>query len=436
MIIMSDNRLILDFPMSAEQDARIKPFRDNSFLSLIKIANPGLGNSLENFGLEQQLIISSFTRTYNLKQLVYILSSYPVPVKNHKYILTCMKKEYERQMTRFSKMDGGMDAISYMDTYRLMEEEINSGFAGNRNISTSVLIHRIALEAFMIEKDFRFSKWDMDCQILSGMPLCKKRHAAYQERVKKCKDAWNKFEEDYADYIQHLNAVCDEGCRQNIFYICMGKKNIHEITYTDKVLKNTIQFYSFIQQNSGTDLSEFFMELFSPYAAQADLAHADMMVVSAHIRYFRLANIAKISLMADRMAMEYVFDGYDMIDIISLPLKDACNDVPELITMKEDEGFAMLDNDTAILLGEDAELDDIENVQLLYCIYLVIEHAWRTFEHNRNEKIEKGIGGHAIMHQSRKSLNLFDGYLDYYKNKSGYSNFINRRNGKLIDFPV
>lgn len=448
-------------------------YRENSgFNRLIRLANPDIKKPIEKYSIKHQVVISDFTRIFNLKQLIYILTTYDNGISKTKHIVKILKKECEKLLTDFNNKYTDDDYMGYMDIYRLMGQEIKENFAGSGEVSVACGVHRIALESFRLEKDFKFREWDWKTQEIKRNPLLSRIYKDYRQRAEQEKCIWNEFEKDYKEYVdgicggqddsvalgdggENLGISLISGNKGNVsqkcshdytlrqqdydekaFYMCMAKQKVQKITYTDKVIKHTIQFYSFIQQNPNITVARTFNLLFAQYSKKMDVVHADMCLVAGHIHYFRLINISKIMLMVDRFGMEFMYMGYDIMSILQKPLMDSENEVPELMSVHEEEMEEIIASDIELLLGDEYDISDLRSLNLLFCCYIELESVWNAFEIMRASKYAEGISGYLVLRARRKAMKLVNGYLEYYMDKSDYVEFINKTNGKIIDFPL
>lgn len=422
-------------------DETVKPQKMDKFQELLKIANPNLEKKFYDYSTDEQLLLAEFTRLFNIKQLLYILTTYKTGVDLENYIICKIKQTNESLLTKFYKKYGNNAYLEEMSTFDLIGCEIQANFADDKDMPLIHQVQKVALTAFRIERDFHFKEWkykekELEHNAVVNL-LLKKRYLMYKENVEKQKRLWDEFEVQYVKYLEENKGVEGKEEETDPFYSVVSKKKVIPIDYTNQLLRNTTTFLDFIDKNPKLPVARLLKELYESYAEKLDLDSASVNLVSGHIHYFRLLNIAKILILAERYGLTYVYYNVDMLEIISEPLMNVRTEEPELLNMEEEYAAQLVLNDAAIILGNGSPevLSNQDNIKILFTVYLDIEKTWLLYEVQKLLAMTKKPSDKLILRDKIAKSKLVKNYFEYYKETSKYYEFLNRSSGKVLDFP-
>lgn len=403
------------------------------FNRLMKVANPDLEDPTVKLEVDEQLLVSKFTRIFNLKQLLYILPTHKPDIPNLKKMICKIKTNTEVLMTEFLNEYHNPKYLDNMSIYDLMGCEIDEDIINDKDAPLDIKIHKIAIMAFQIEKGFQFRKWDFKMATMNLAESIVNRK--YAEKVALGKELWNRFEKDYIEYVNRLERKGKEEVLD--FYSIVQKKEIDTISYTNSVISDTINFVTYMNTEDGKKktASRVFHRLFDQYKKTSDCFNAETSLLSGYIQHFRLANISKILFLIDEYGIECDYAGIDMGKVIGEKLFASQDSVPNLLAVNIDTMIPILIKDGIKLTGKENVLENFDDLLFLFCCYLDLENEWYSFTKWRIYSMAKTPYEKFISRKLMAPAVLIDGYFEEIKERAKYDEVLNKINGKIIDFP-
>jgi hypothetical protein len=418
---------------------------DGKFKELIKLANPSFDKDVSEYDLDLQLMLSEFTRIFNLEQLNYILTIYkPTMLNNTNIMLKKLMKVSSKLKTQFSKtyLDSYLSAISITD---LLNNEIKNNFDEENNQSIEYRVQKIAFIAYKIEKEFQFRNWKLKQSRLNknvlAQKLAKEKVQSFNNRIKKEKDLWNTFELDYQEYLKTLKEENKNIKEKNdedkeIFYDLVKRKDVKTIEYLDEVIKSTISFKQYIESHPEVECANDFKILLNFYMSQFNFETANLKLIAGYIYYFRLLNITKMMLLIQQFGIECYYNNVDMSQILGEKLATTeLADTSNLLYMNPENAMNILDNDINLFISQNDNLSEQQIFQFMFCTYLNIEKTWLEYDEKNQEALASKKIEKAIIKYINTDVDLVRKYYNDYATKVGYNKIKNHIIGKVIDFP-
>lgn len=399
------------------------------FQEVMKLANPQITNELCEYDFNTQLMVSLFTRIYNLKVLLYILDNYI-----HKGMKMSVELEavLEQLSEKYCRDYNGAD-IAQINVFDLMESEITYGMC-DKDASLRYQIIQLGLLSFQMEKEF----YEREClcwlEKQKNKAIFQKQREKAERIYKKQKEKWDVFEQKYKEYLNRTNKRGNTKKPYGMADI-FQKKEITTVSVTKSVFKSTISFLKMMEANRDKVVARTFFSVFNNYKQGLNLDGANPSVMAGHIFYFRLMNIMKMDIMVQQYGIEAYYDGFQISEILTKSLEDSQIKTDDIICVDLEKIQQMLNKDLISLLGEESDLTSPEMIRFLYCSYLSIENAWLNFDYYNHRKNTKNAFDRFLLDKYMFNKKVINGFYRYLAKQSGYGQTINQINRKVINFP-